>query len=84
MSRLLDPMHRGHIERLGVGPGARTPEVGCGDGSLSAWLAGRVAPAGRAVAVDLDLSLVHAAYPGSSFVRKTSSRGRSSRGTLIW
>jgi SAM-dependent methyltransferase len=64
MSRLLDPMHRGHIERLGVGPGARTLEVGCGNGSVSAWLAGRVAPAGHAVAVDLDLSLVVADVPG--------------------
>jgi tRNA A58 N-methylase Trm61 len=44
-------MHRRHIERLGVGPGARTLEVGCGNGSMSAWLAGRVAPGGRAVAV---------------------------------
>jgi SAM-dependent methyltransferase len=64
MSRLLDPVHRGHVERLGVGPGVRTLEVGCGNGSLSAWLAGRVAPGGRAVAVDLDLSLVDADVPG--------------------
>ena len=64
MSRLLDPMHRGHVERLGVGPGARTLEVGCGNGSMSAWLARRVAPDGRAVAVDLDLSLVEADEPG--------------------
>jgi SAM-dependent methyltransferase len=59
MSRLLDPMHRRHIEQLGIGPGARTLEVGCGNGSISAWLAERVAPGGRALAVDLDLSLVH-------------------------
>jgi SAM-dependent methyltransferase len=64
MSRLLDPMHRRHIERLGVGPGARTLEVGCGNGSMSAWLAGRVVPGGQAVAVDLDLSLVDANVPG--------------------
>ena len=63
MSRLLDPMHRRHIEQLGVGPGARTLEVGCGNGSISAWLAERVAPGGRAVAVDLDLSLVDADLP---------------------
>ena len=31
---------------------------------MSAWLAGRVAPGGRAVAVDLDLSLVDANVPG--------------------
>jgi SAM-dependent methyltransferase len=64
MSRLLDPMHRRHIERLGVGPGARTLEVGCGNGSMSAWLARRTAPGGRAVAVDLDLSLVDGDVPG--------------------
>jgi SAM-dependent methyltransferase len=63
MSRLLDPMHRRHVEELGIAPGARTLEVGCGNGSISAWLAGRVAPAGKAVAVDLDLSLVDAAAP---------------------
>jgi SAM-dependent methyltransferase len=64
MSRLLDPMHRRHIERLGVGPGARTLEVGCGNGSMSAWLAKRTAPGGRAVAVDLDLSLIDEDVPG--------------------
>jgi SAM-dependent methyltransferase len=63
MSRLLDPMHRRHIERAGISPGDRTLEVGCGNGSMSAWLAGQVAPSGRAVAVDLDLSLADAAVP---------------------
>ncbi len=67
MSRLLDPMHRRHLERLGPGPGTRTLEVGCGNGSVSAWLAGRVAPGGRAVAVDLDLSLTGADVPGLEF-----------------
>jgi SAM-dependent methyltransferase len=64
MSRLLDPMHRRHIEQLGVAaPGARTLEVGCGNGSMSAWLAGQVAPGGQALAVDLDLSLAAADAP---------------------
>jgi 2-polyprenyl-3-methyl-5-hydroxy-6-metoxy-1,4-benzoquinol methylase len=57
MSRLLDPLHRRHLDLLGLAPGARTLEVGCGNGSVSAWLATRIAPGGRAVAVDLDLSL---------------------------
>jgi SAM-dependent methyltransferase len=69
MSRLLDPMHRRHLERLGVQPGARTLEVGCGNGSMSAWLAGRIAPGGRAVAVDLDLSLADASVAGLEFRR---------------
>ena len=43
MSELLDPMHRRYIDALGVvKPGARTLEVGCGNGSMSAWLAERV------------------------------------------
>jgi ubiquinone/menaquinone biosynthesis C-methylase UbiE len=56
MSKLLDPMHRRHIEALEiVKPGARTLGVGCGNGSISAWLADRVSPGGTAVAFDLDL-----------------------------
>src|SRR5204862_4141178 len=59
MSELLDPMHRRYIDALAVvKPGARTLEVGCGNGSISAWLAERVNPGGIAVAVDLDLSLI--------------------------
>ncbi len=60
MSELLDPMHRRYfIEALGIiKPGARTLEVGCGNGSISAWLAEQVSPGGKAVAVDLDLSLI--------------------------
>src|SRR4026208_482784 len=51
MSELLDPMHRGYLQSLGVvKSGARTLEVGCGNGSISAWLARQVAPDGRAVA----------------------------------
>jgi SAM-dependent methyltransferase len=59
MSKLLDPMHRRYIDALGViKPGARTLEIGCGNGSISEWLAQRVSPGGTAVAVDLDLSLI--------------------------
>jgi SAM-dependent methyltransferase len=68
MSRLLDPMHRRHIAGLGVaGPGARTLEVGFGNGSMSAWLAGLVAPGGQALAVDIDLSLAGAGAPGLEY-----------------
>jgi SAM-dependent methyltransferase len=59
MSDLLDPMHRRYIDALGVArPGARTLEVGCGNGSISAWLAEQIGPGGKAVAIDLDLSLI--------------------------
>jgi ubiquinone/menaquinone biosynthesis C-methylase UbiE len=64
MSQLLDPMHRRYIDALGVvRPGARTLEVGCGNGSISAWLAERVRYGGVAVVLDLDLSLVDVREP---------------------
>jgi 2-polyprenyl-3-methyl-5-hydroxy-6-metoxy-1,4-benzoquinol methylase len=64
MSELLDPMHRRYLQSLDVvKSGARTLEVGCGNGSISAWVARQVAPDGRAVAVDLDLSLVDVRLP---------------------
>ena len=68
MSELLDPMHRRYLQSLDVvKSGARTLEVGCGNGSISAWLAREVAPDGRAVAVDLDLSLVDVHLPNLEF-----------------
>src|SRR6185437_15465817 len=68
MSELLDPMHRRYLQSLGViKSGLRTLEVGCGNGSISAWLARQVAPDGRAIAVDLDLSLVDAHLPNLEF-----------------
>jgi predicted O-methyltransferase YrrM len=53
MSELLDPMHRRYLQLLGVVKSGATLEVGCGNGSISAWLARQVAPDGRAIAVDL-------------------------------
>lgn len=60
MSRLLDPMHRRHLRELGIGPGDQALEVGCGNGSISAWLAEQVAPEGGVTGIDLDLSLITA------------------------
>jgi SAM-dependent methyltransferase len=82
MSRLLDPMHRRHIEELGVGAGARALEVGCGNGSISAWLAERVGPRGHAVAVDLDLSLVDVRPPGLELRRADIVAGPIDPGTF--
>jgi SAM-dependent methyltransferase len=58
MSELLDPVELAHIARLGVRPGWRCLELGCGNGSIAQVLAERVAPVGHVVASDIDLSYV--------------------------
>ena len=83
MSELLDPMHRRHINALDVvRPGARTLEVGCGNGSISAWLAERVSPGGKAVAVDLDPSLVKARAPNLELRQADIVAGPVERGSF--
>jgi SAM-dependent methyltransferase len=52
--RSLDPITFDHLERIGVQPGWRCLEIGAGAGSVVSWLADRVGPSGRVVAVDLD------------------------------
>jgi SAM-dependent methyltransferase len=49
-----DPHTIRHLEHLGVAPGWTCLEAGAGAGSMALWLAGRVAPAGRVVAADID------------------------------
>jgi SAM-dependent methyltransferase len=83
MSELLDPMHRRHIEELEVvAPGARTLEVGCGNGSISAWLADRVSPGGKAVAFDLDLSLIEVRAPNLELRQGDILAGPVERGSF--
>ena len=83
MSELLDPMHRRYIDALGVvRRGARTLEVGCGNGSISAWLAKRVSPRGKAVAVDLDLSLINIRMPNLELRRADIVAGPVERGAF--
>ena len=58
MSKLLDPVECVHISHLGVGPGWRCLELGCGNGSIARSLAERVAPSGHVVASDIDLAYI--------------------------
>jgi SAM-dependent methyltransferase len=65
MSELLDPLEQAHLLRLGVRPGWRCLEVGCGNGSISQWLAAQVAPGGQVIASDLEISYIaRLAAPG--------------------
>jgi SAM-dependent methyltransferase len=58
MSALLDPIERARFARLGVRPGWRCLELGCGNGSIAQALAERVAPTGHVVASDIDLAYI--------------------------
>src|SRR3984885_10370731 len=58
MSSLLDPVERARFARLGVRPGWRCLELGCGNGSIAQALAEAVAPTGHVVASDIDLAYI--------------------------
>ena len=58
MSRLLDPVELARFAQLGVRPGWRCLELGCGNGSIAQVLAERVAPTGLVVASDIDLAYI--------------------------
>ena len=47
MSELLDPTERRNIRQLGLAPGWRCLEVGCGNGSIARWLAIQVGHGGH-------------------------------------
>src|SRR4029453_8864545 len=83
MSELFDPMHRRYLQSLDViKPGARTLEVGCGNGSISAWLARQIPPGGGAIAVDLDLSLIDVRLPNLELRKADIMAGPVEPGTF--
>ncbi|HET9655987.1 MAG TPA: methyltransferase domain-containing protein [Kineosporiaceae bacterium] len=55
-AELFDPWTFAHLDRLGLGPGARCWEVGAGGTSVPLGLAERAGPTGRVLATDIDLS----------------------------
>ena len=59
LSQALDPTHRRHLEELGLQPGWKCMEVACGNGTISEWMAVRVAPGGRVLATDVDIQYLN-------------------------
>jgi SAM-dependent methyltransferase len=54
LAAMYDPVTIRHLENLGITPGWHCMEVGGGGGSIAAWLAARVGPAGRVLVTDID------------------------------
>ena len=54
LESIFDPTTTRHLESIGVSEGWRCLEVGAGAGSVSRWLATRVGPTGKVVAMDID------------------------------
>jgi SAM-dependent methyltransferase len=67
---------------MSLNQAARTLEVGCGNGSISAWLARQIAPDGRAIAVDLDLSLIDVRLPNLELRKADIMAGPVEPGTF--
>jgi SAM-dependent methyltransferase len=57
------------LDRIGVGPGWRCLDLGCGPGGILELLGARAGPAGRAVGLDADLVLLGAARPWAELHR---------------
>lgn len=69
LSEARDPVTFALLDRVGVTEGMHVLEVGAGSGSVSAWLAERVGPAGRVMSTDIDLRF-HAEMPSNVIVRQ--------------
>jgi SAM-dependent methyltransferase len=58
-----DPTTRRILDEVGVGPGWACCDVGSGAGTVATWMAERVQPKGRVVAIDVDTRF-HQPHPG--------------------
>ncbi|MEV5651259.1 methyltransferase domain-containing protein [Nocardia sp. NPDC052254] len=47
-----NPSSRAFVESVGLAPGATVADIGCGHGTMTAWLADRVGPDGLVYAID--------------------------------
>ena len=53
LSEMLDPFTQIRLHQAGIVPGARCLEIGAGRGSIAAWMAEQVGPAGEVIATDI-------------------------------
>jgi SAM-dependent methyltransferase len=75
LAAVFDPTTFRHIDALGIGDGWHCWEVGAGGPSVVRWLERRVAPGGRVLATDIDVSWTDtAAGPGVEVRRHDVAR----------
>src|SRR5687767_5699881 len=55
-----DPYSQRYLDALGLAPGWRCLEIGAGTGTMTQWIADRVAPRGSVVATDIDTRFLSA------------------------
>jgi len=59
LAALFDGASRDYLTRRGLSDGWTCLEVGAGRGTIAAWMADRVGPAGRVVATDVDTQFIN-------------------------
>jgi SAM-dependent methyltransferase len=52
LQEIYGPTSEALLRRVGLRPGMRVVEIGCGDGNMTCWMAEQVGPAGSVVGVD--------------------------------
>jgi 2-polyprenyl-3-methyl-5-hydroxy-6-metoxy-1,4-benzoquinol methylase len=77
LASVFEPSTLALLDVIGVAPGARCIDFGCGGGHVALELARRVGDGGHVVGVDLDTELLEVARARS---RATRSRQRDLRG----
>jgi SAM-dependent methyltransferase len=70
LAAMFDPGTIRHLEQRGVTSGWNCLEVGGGGGSIAAWLAARVGPAGRVLATDIDPRFLQSSQTANLEVRR--------------
>jgi ubiquinone/menaquinone biosynthesis C-methylase UbiE len=70
LSTLYDRESLQHLEDRGIEPGWNCLEVGGGGGTIAAWLAARVGPAGHVLVTDLDPRFLDAAKFSNVEIRR--------------
>ena len=81
LARVMEPYTKALLDRMGVGPGARFLDLGCGAGHVSLEAARRVGPQGSVTGVDLDetkLDLARRAATGQGLRNLSFLHGNAS------